>query len=110
MPSALEADFHEAMVDVYTRAKSEAGYNATRFRKMVWDQGGLATAHYLLRQPTISEGYAALWQLHRLDLTVEAVVLQPKWHDLFTPAERNTAITRLREYGFTGPLPEIEAE
>ena len=110
MASALETDFHEAMLDVYRRAKSEAGYPANRFLGMVSEHGGLYTAHYLLNQPTVSDGYAALWELHRLDLTVEAVVLQPKWRELFTPAERNIAITRLREYGFTGPLPPAEPE
>ncbi len=109
MASTLEAEFHEAMLDVYRRAKSEAGYPANRFLGMVAEHGGLYTARYLLSQPAVSDGYAALWERRRLDLTVESVILQPKWRQLFTAAERNTAIARLREYGFTGPLqPEAE--
>src|SRR5687767_4560533 len=110
MASGLEAEFHEAMLDVYRRAKAEAGYPANRFLGMVSEHGGLHTAHYLLSQPAVSDGYAALWQRRRLDLTVEAVILQPRWRPLFTTAERNTAIARLREYGFAGPLPPAEAE
>ena len=32
--------FNEAMLDVYRRAKAEAGYNATRFLGMVTEMGG----------------------------------------------------------------------
>ena len=39
MPSTLEAEFHEAMLNVYRRAKGEAGYKATLFLKMVTEQG-----------------------------------------------------------------------
>ena len=33
MPTALEVEFHTAMEAIYTRAKEEAGYNATAFRE-----------------------------------------------------------------------------
>src|SRR5438105_4118966 len=105
MATALESQFHEAMLDIYRQAKSEAGYNATRFLGMVSDRGGIETARYLLHASSVSEGYKALWERKHLELTVEAVILQPKWRGLFTQAERNIAITRLRDYGFTGPLP-----
>lgn len=105
MPSALESEFHDAMLDIYRRAKSEAGYNATRFLGMVSERGGLATARSLLHAATVSEGYAALWERGRLDLTVEAEILGPKWEPLFSLEERRIAAERLREYGFSCPLP-----
>jgi hypothetical protein len=37
----LLSEFHEAMIDIYRRALSEAGYPATRFLSMVADKGGL---------------------------------------------------------------------
>lgn len=36
----------------------------------------------------------------RLDLTVEALVLQPKWATLFSEHELQTARKRLAEYGY----------
>jgi hypothetical protein len=105
MRTTIEDEFDEEMLDVYRRAKSEAHYNATRFLGMVVEGGGLRTARYLLHEPVVSEGYTALWQRGRLDLTVEYVILKRKWLDLFTDAERQIAVTRLREYGFTGQLP-----
>jgi nucleotidyltransferase/DNA polymerase involved in DNA repair len=88
------------MVDVYQRAKREAGYQATYFIQMVSDRGGLATARYLLHASGVSEGFTALWERRRLDLTVEAVVLQERFAPLFSDEERRIARARLREYGY----------
>lgn len=99
--SDLENRFHQAMIDVYERAKSEAGYNAVKFLQMVSDRGGLETARTLINARTPSSGYTALWERGRLDLTVEAVVLQDEWRTLFTDRERSIAEARLRAYGWT---------
>lgn len=101
-PSARELAFHAAMVDLYRRAKFEAGYPATYFLGMISDPdlGGLGTAKYLIHKNTPSDGYVALFELGRLDLTVEATVLLPEWADLFTDAERQIVRTRLTEYRF----------
>lgn len=99
MTSELEREFHQAMVRIYERAREEARYNATRFLRMVSEQGGLAAARTLLRsQP--SDGFTALWQAGRLDLSVEAHVLLPRFQPLFTDAERESARRRLEQYGF----------
>ena len=44
MPTEAEQKFNEAMLDIYRRAKAEAGYNATRFLGIVVERGGLETA------------------------------------------------------------------
>lgn len=94
------ARFHDAMLNIYKTALSEEGYNATRFLRMVSEQGGLDAARALLHSATVSEGYVALWERHRLDLTVEALVLQPQWSPLFTPVELEIARNRLAKYGY----------
>ena len=101
MTNDLEQAFHEAMKTIYIRAKEEADYTATRFMQMVANKGGLETAQYLLHSSTVSEGYSSLWERNRLDLTVEALVLNPKWHSLFTAEELEIARNRLVEYGYT---------
>ena len=96
----LLQQFDERMLDIYRRARYEAGYNATRFLRMLNDQGGLETARTLLHAATVSDGYAALWERQLLDLTVEAVILDPQWTPLFTDEERRIARQRLEAYGF----------
>ena len=101
MPNDIEARFHQEVLSVYTKAKDECHYNATRFLQMVSDQGGLQVAKSLLHAEGYSEGLTALWELGRLDITMEAVVIQQPWCELFTDEELATARTRLQELGYT---------
>lgn len=95
--SDLARAFDEAMMQIYLVAKNQAGYNATRFLQMLGEHGGLETARRLL--PHMSDGFTQLWQRSRLDLTVESLILQPRWRDLFTDEERDVARRRLLECG-----------
>jgi hypothetical protein len=70
---------------------------------MVSEHGGYETARILLHARTVSEGYTALWERGRLDLTVEAIILGPDWRDLFAELEREIARRRLAEYGYEFP-------
>jgi hypothetical protein len=97
-----EQQFDAAMMDIYRRAYSEAHYNATRYHEMLTLHGGLQTAQILIAANAVSEGYTALWERGRLDLTVEALIFDhPKYHSLFTPEELDRVRTRLQafEYG-----------
>ena len=101
MPKPLEIEFHEAMLDIYRRAKSEAKYNAQRFLQMVIDHGGIEAARMLIHADTVSDGYTALWERGRLDLTVEAMILgSEQFHPLFTKDELAICSRRLTEYGY----------
>jgi hypothetical protein len=101
MQDQLEIEFNKAMLDIYRRAKSEARYNAQRFLQMVIDHGGLETARMLINSVTVSEGYTALWERGRLDLTVESMVLETKnYHPLFTREELQICAKRLKDYNY----------
>jgi hypothetical protein len=98
---ALTADFDLEMLGIYQRAHAEANYNATRFLQMLHEHRGLETARILLHSPNVSEGYTALWNRNRLDLTVEAVIHDnPRWHPLFTEDELAICVKRLQDYGY----------
>ena len=96
----LEQEFHRAMFEAYKRAKSEYRYNATRFLQMLDEHGGVSTAHILLQAEGVSEGYIALWERGGLEITVESLVLNPRWKSLFSPEELQTARRRLQKYDF----------
>jgi hypothetical protein len=98
----LETQFAQAMFDIYRRAKLEAKYNATIFLQMLSDRGALAIARFLINSPKPSDGYTALYERGRLDLTVEAMIVEnPMWHPLFSPQEIDRARRRLSEYRYT---------
>lgn len=101
MPSQLETQFHESMINIYRAAKSEAQYNAQRFLQMVVDHGGLEAARMLIHSSQVSDGYVALWERGRLDLTVEAMILaNDRYKSLFTEEELSICKKRLDEYGY----------
>ena len=99
--SGLEARFDAAMFDVYRRAKNEAGYNATIYLQMLTNDGGVRTAKTLINSSKPSDGYTALYLRERLDLTVEALIVEDKqWHKLFTEDELKRARRRPKDYRY----------
>ena len=97
-PAPETALFHKAMVSIYERAKAEVGYTPTYFLRMLSELGPLETARKLLHDPTVSDGFANLWDRGRLDLTVEALVLRPEFSSLFTDEELDRARGRLKQF------------
>ena len=99
--SDLSKKFDAAMFDIYRRAKTEAKYNATIFLNMLSDRGGLATAKFLINSTKESDGFTALYLAGRLDLTVEAMILENAiWHPLFLPEEMDRARSRLKSFSY----------
>lgn len=99
----LDDTFHQRMIGIYDAALRECNYRATRFLQMVTDQGGVQAAKALLHAEGYSEGLTALWEHKRLDLSMEALVLQEPWSALFTEEELSVARKRLRDLGYNGP-------
>ncbi|PWU59464.1 DNA helicase [Micromonospora globispora] len=93
----LERAFHQAMLRILVRARDEANYKPTLLLRMITDKGGLAATRQLLRNPVISDGFTALWERGRVDLTAEALALQPEFQSLFTEEELAVASSRVKE-------------
>jgi hypothetical protein len=109
MSVTLEERFDAAMLEIYRRAKAEARYNATRYFQMLTEHRGLETARILLHSDTVSDGYTALWERGRLDLTVEALIHDhPEYHPLFNDAEREIARRRLEQYKYAPVIDETK--
>lgn len=100
MNKSVENAFHQKMLEVYERAKKECRYNAVRFYQMVQSVGGLLTAKKLLASIRYPEGLTSLWELNRLDISMEALVLKEPWCQLFTSKELSVARKRLKELGY----------
>jgi len=107
--SKTEQEFEVAMFEIYRRAKAEVGYNAKIFYNMLHRNGGLQTAKTLINSNRLSDGYGALMKEKRLDLTVEAMVVeQQKWHPLFLPEEIEKAKKRLQQTHYVIKLVDAE--
>jgi 5-methylcytosine-specific restriction protein A len=93
-----EQELHQRMVEIYTEAGRETGHWGNYYLRAVRSKGGLAAAKNILKQQPagkIAKGFQALVDADRTDLSVEAVVLAPRFRPLFTQAEIVEAQRRL---------------
>ena len=95
----IEGAFHEEMVRIYEEA-TKFGYRPAYFLQMVEEMGGLGAARQLLRGSKISYGLQRLYDEGRLDISMEALILQDPWSSLFTEAELAQAKQRLDDLGY----------
>ena len=95
----LESQFEDAMYEIYSESH-RVGANPTGFLQMLNEQGALATAQKLLASNRLHSGFTRLWDLRRLDLSLEYIVLKPEFRPLFTEKELNVARRRLDDLGF----------
>jgi hypothetical protein len=93
---------HEIQTDVMegVRRCKAFGYNPAYFLRMVAEHGAVGAAKLLLEGDWASDGFTRLWVEGHLDLSVEFLVLHPKYESLFTADERAEARRRLVMYGF----------
>ena len=107
MADDLKTAFHDAMLNIYDLGLSKYQYRATRFLRMVGEQGGVSAAKQLLHAPRHPEGLTRLWELGGLKISMEALVLEPRWAPFFTEEELRIARKRLEDLGFN-PVLSLE--
>lgn len=101
-------EFTQRMLDLYEDAKTELNYRASRLLQMVRSAGGVTAARaWLAKNSNPTEGFERLYRENRLDLSVEAIVLNPRWSGLFSPNELESARARLDEYGYFLPTRKM---
>lgn len=100
MTTTAESEFHQEALAGARLLKKEIGYNPTRFLQLVADYGGPEATRRLLSSRDASDGFTTLWAHHKLDRSVEAMVLLPWYEELFSDDERAIARRRLSDHGF----------
>jgi hypothetical protein len=98
----LEDEFRAEALRDYAEAAA-LGYNATVWRHMIDQWGAVEATRRLLYSKEFSDGFRRLWELKRLDLSVEALLLKPQFASLFTEEERTIAREKLRELEYRAP-------
>lgn len=63
-------------------------------------EDAMRTARRALSGSRCSDGFGELADLHRLELSLEALAVDRRFTALFTDEEANTALTRLLEAGY----------
>ncbi len=97
---ALEIKFEQAVRHSIERCKDH-GYNPTYFIRMVDQYGVLESTHRLLQSIQPQEGLFILWEKKLPHLSIEALVLDPRFKPLFSPEELDRARQRLEDLGYS---------
>jgi len=87
-------------VDNAIREMMSLGYKPQAFMTMKIKDGTVNSIKKLINSSTPPEGFTRLWELKRLDLSMEAIIQEEEWKDLFTDDERQKAKKRLNDYGY----------
>lgn len=100
---ALRIQFHQDMVNAYQICIKKLHYHPTLVLHYLGEHTAVETACWLVNLPNDSSGFTRLWQEGRLDLSAEAMILQPEYAALFSVEDRRTAYDTLKAYDFTFP-------
>ncbi|MDR0853996.1 MAG: hypothetical protein LBN34_06475 [Clostridiales Family XIII bacterium] len=96
---ALKATFVADLIDGVKTCK-KLGYNPSYFLRMVDEMGGFEAAKTLINVDNPSTGFTKLWEMKRLDLSVEYCVLKSEYSALFSTEELKKCNDRLDAYNF----------
>ncbi|MGA2612244.1 MAG: hypothetical protein ABSG38_02150 [Spirochaetia bacterium] len=95
----LERAFKARLKEAIRASVKECRYTPHAFMDMIAKHGAIEAARMLLHTRAISDGFMKLWEMRRLDLTVEWIIVrEPEWAEPFTREEQRIARQRLDEY------------
>jgi hypothetical protein len=92
--------WEKEMLQIYDDAAA-IGYEASGFRGLVASHGPLRAAKMLINMDEPSDGFIQLWELKRLDISVEARAMRPEFRGLFSDSELAVCRRRLAAYEWT---------
>jgi hypothetical protein len=104
---ALKRDLKERYIETYNACK-KFRYFPTAFLKMVVsDTDVVDVTRQLIHKKGGTFGFTELYLNGKMDLSVEKIILEPKYRILFTKEDLRAAYERLKEHEYPG-LEELE--
>lgn len=89
----------EKFIAAWALSRENARKAGVRMRP-VEPENAMKAAHYALSGNRISDGFNILADKGRLDLSLEALVVDKRFTGLFTDEEANNALMRLLDAGY----------
>lgn len=99
LPPLLFQEF--VMEEKFLFALEEARQKAEKTGVRIRPVTDMKAAHRILSGHRESDGFYALADLGRLDLSLEAIAVKKQFTGLFSDEQANNALTRLLEAGYT---------
>lgn len=89
----------EKFIAAWAAAREKAAALGVRMRPVAPEEA-MKSARRILSGSRLSDGFTALQGQGRLELSLEALVIDKRFTGLFTDEEANEALTRLLEAGY----------
>ena len=89
----------QRFIAAWAANREKAAKLGVRMRPVA-DEEAMKNAHRCLTGNRISDGFSQLADKRRLDLSLEALVVDKRFTGLFSDEEANTALTRLLSAGY----------
>jgi hypothetical protein len=96
----LENNFERELLKAVEICINLYRYRPTYFLRMLKNYGPVSTTTQLATADKFHEGFTKLWELGRLDLTVEAIMLRDPYSALFPKEVLAKASSRLKALGY----------
>jgi len=95
----LETQFHEALLSQLSQAEQATGVAEPRLLGEAERLGGAEAVRRMLKKGQTTRQFSALKEKKRLELSVEALVIQGRYGSLFSDEEVNLCLSALLEAG-----------
>jgi hypothetical protein len=92
----------EKRVDKAIREMIQNSYEPKVFINMRIQHGTIEAIKRLIHSTKIPQGFTTLWEMKRLDLSMENIIQETEWHNLFSDEDRQAAKKRLIQYEYIG--------
>lgn len=103
----LKSELSERYISTYNECKKFI-YSPSAFLSMVVsDEDIVEVTRKLIHKEGGTTGFTTLFENQRLDLSVENIILEPKYRELFTHEDLQAAYDRLKLYEYS-KLDEID--
>lgn len=98
--STLEKKFQEELIQKCEVAQKQHGCRMVRFLQTIEKFGAVKTAKEIMRKGRTSDEFEKLAEAGQVKLTMEAMIVDAKYGDLFTDDEVNSCYELLCEHGY----------
>ena len=89
----------QKFIAAWAQCREKSGRMGVRMRPVA-EEEAIALAHRSLRSHRISDGFSILADKGHLELSLEALAVDPRFTGLFSDEEANEALNRLLSAGY----------
>ncbi|WP_316151556.1 HNH endonuclease [Cupriavidus sp. BIC8F] len=100
MDRATEERFTRFLLTKAVEAEEKAGIDYRKFEGLLNSQGSEGAVGRLISRADYSSGFLKLLEAERVDLTVEALVIESEWNSHFSTSLRQHARRKLQKVGY----------